>query len=160
MIVTLNKRSFKLKEPCLRDFKIILDVFTQPITADGLQVILDIFTLNSVPLAKVRTDEFELFFNAVKQLCKLTDDKKQGVSKPIDWGSVYAHLSASFGWTYDEIDTTMTMSRLDEYHLYMNHNPPVHQLVAADIGYEYKEQQSGNAFLKQCANRARLGTNE
>lgn len=161
MIVTLAGKDYRLKEPCFRDLKIILKAFSD-IKPASLQSILDVFTLESVPLKTVRENELEPFFEAVKQLCNLTasEPTKKG-SGSIDWGGLYAHLSATFGWTYDEIDATMTISRLEEYKDYMDRNPPVHQLAAWRFGYEYKEQESGNAFLRQCAKRANLGeTNE
>lgn len=158
MKVKLSGKVFDIQEPCLKHLKIIMRVLKDKPTEEGIQEIIDCFTGGKVELKKIKEGELELFMNAVVKMAGLAQDENAPhkithtkAAKPIDWGSVYAHLSACFGWTYDEIDNGMTLSKLQEYRPYMDKNPPVHQLVASYMGYEHKEAVSGADFLKRMA---------
>jgi hypothetical protein len=54
-----------------------------------------------------------------------------------DWDALYWRVIRQTGWTWQEVDTTMTMSRLAAMQENLNHSPAVESLVAAYLGYDY-----------------------
>jgi hypothetical protein len=45
------------------------------------------------------------------------------------------------GWSWDEIENTVTMQRLEALCRYWKKNPPVHKLFAAYVGYKPKDDE-------------------
>jgi hypothetical protein len=69
----------------------------------------------------------------------------------VDWGALYAHIATTTGWTYGEIDG-LTLPQVVELKTYWRENPPVHQLVAAYMGYKPPadpgQEQSGEGMAE------------
>jgi len=107
-------------------------------------------------LGAVSADELAVFIVAIPDLCGL-DPAKTGAQATGDdaFGQIYAHLAASYGWTYDYIDQHVTMSQLKDMSDYAKRNPPTHQLVAAYLGYEYQDKNAGSQFLAAIAAQAK-----
>jgi hypothetical protein len=42
----------------------------------------------------------------------------------------------STGWTWDHVESTVTMDRLTAFNSYWAKHPPIHHLVAGYMGYE------------------------
>jgi hypothetical protein len=56
--------------------------------------------------------------------------------KPIDWPGIYARIATTTGWTLDYIMDEVTLPRLRSLLRYWSEHPPVHELVAAFVGYK------------------------
>jgi hypothetical protein len=157
----------QLNEPVFKQLKIIISAYNQLANStdqsDHLSTItalLKAVTAEKISVTKLKTGELEQLLKALPELCQLSqvDDTKTG--KPFNWGDIYAHLSSCYGWTYDNIDNHMTLSRLHEYEAYQRENPPTHLLVKAYLGYEYHDQKAGNAFLATIAAQVKGATKQ
>lgn len=51
------------------------------------------------------------------------------------WGDIYTKLVMVTGWTWEYIDEFVTIPRLLEMSAYWRKSPPLHELVAAFVGY-------------------------
>lgn len=85
-------------------------------------------------LLRLKPTELSAFLTALPGDLGLEDNPKPASGDA--WGDLYAHLSASFGWEYDVIDRTMTLSKLKAMHGYLHNHPPTHLLVAAYLNYQ------------------------
>lgn len=161
MDITLGNKQVTVQEPVFKHLKIILKAYNR--LADELPdadkmaaidtMLASVFD-GKLKLKHLGADELSDFLAAVPKICGVdASDGKPSNGKPSGdhWGDIYAHLSACLGWTWDYIDNNMTMSRLDDYKNYWLKNPPVHQLVAAYLGYEYQDKQAGSQFLAAIA---------
>jgi hypothetical protein len=63
-------------------------------------------------------------------------------SDSADWDALYWQIIRTTGWTWEVVDTTMTLSRLTTMQEYLNASPLVDTLVAAYLGYEYSKPRS------------------
>ena len=161
LTLNLNGRPVTLAEPVFRQLKkalVAYNALAKAVNTDeqiaAINGLLAALVPELVTLNQLKDGELEAFLMAVPELCQLQPTSGQP-GKPVDWGTVYAHLSACYGWTYDDIDNHMTLSRLEEYRPYMQRNPPTHQLAAAYLGYEYQDPKAGNAFLAAIAAKAK-----
>lgn len=164
LTLNLKGRPVTLPEPVFKQLKIIISAYNTLATAtaadeqtDALNTLLTAATLQDMTVNLLKEGELTAFLTTIPTLCQL-ETGGEGSGKPVDWGSLYAHLSACYGWTYNDIDNHMTLSRLDEYRPYMQRNPPTHQLAAAYLGYEYQDPKAGNAFLAAIAAKAKAIT--
>lgn len=66
------------------------------------------------------------------------------------WGELYCLIIDRTGWTFEQIDQTMTLSRLKALNDYWQQHPPTNNLVAAYLGYEYEPADAGlSALIRQ-----------
>lgn len=140
----LNNKAYPYQEPVLRDLRRIIDLYNAIATAEPhrqaahIQAILNLLLGKQAPsVRRIATDDMVAFLVSLPGLLGLdgdTDDNGDG--EPATWGDTYAHLAMTLGWTYDNIDQTMTLSRLKEIQPYLRKNPATHQLVAAYLEYE------------------------
>lgn len=150
----LGRRDRQIKEPVFRQIRIIIAAYNQ--VADGdvsaqyaaLNTILAVLTNNAVKLKQLNQTELTDFLAALPTICGLKPVEAGGVKRDTDWGHIYFHLAATLGWDYDYIDNHMTLSRLEECRAYLDKHPPTHQLVAAYLGYEQKNKDEGQQFLR------------
>lgn len=163
--IVLQRKTYQVGELVFKQLRAIgaaYSVLAKASAADADKVAaLDsiIIALIGKPLklSRISAAEWQAFFSTLPKLCGLDDtDKLNKVSASKDnWGRVYAHLSACFGWDYDYIDNHMTLSRLKEYGDYIKDNPPVHQMVAAYLGVNNKAESAGEAYLAAMLHRAK-----
>jgi len=159
----LGRRDIDITEPVFRQLRLILAAYNQLSDADNAirikaaNTIVNELTLGKAKLSQVSAEEFKTLLEKLPEICGLKAVQKETTVKSIetDWGYIYAHLSMCLSWTYDYIDNNMTLSRLDEYRRYFLKHPPTHQLVAAYLGYEYKDKQEGSAFLRNILAQAK-----
>lgn len=175
MTVMLGGKSWEVVEPVFRDLKKIIaanDKLANPLLSPEhphlimliIRLLLPTYPLDKPwwwRLANWRTypspsaDELNAFIAAIPALCGLSPSKSVEPSGADPWGEIYAHVAASVGYTFEELDSTMTLSRLDALSAYWQKHPPVHLLKAAELGYEYKEKQSVKAFFDSIAGSMR-----
>lgn len=159
--ITLGGKIRQVPEPVFRQLRLIIPLYRQLATAsavDSRTLIIELLAIffEGQRLGRLANDEISAFIAAVPDLCGLTPSSESSTSGDDDWGSVYAHLSASLGWDYDYIDNHMMMSRLKEMAPYFKRNPPTHQLVVAFLGYEYQDPQDKvRQFFQSLASKAR-----
>jgi hypothetical protein len=156
--LTLAGREQVINEPCFKHLRLIIDAYAklsadsgEPEKLAAVEFILNTLAGNAIKLSKLSTTELIAFLQAVPDICGLKTVTGTNEKTKTDWGFLYAHLSACLGWTYDYIDNNMTLSRLNEYRGYWKTHPPTHQLVAAYMGYEAKDQNNGSQFLAALA---------
>ena len=106
----------------------------------------------------ITEQELKDLFEQIPKLFDLeaADPKKLSKGKADNWGELYAHLAASIGMNWDEIDNTMKLSRVKDMDEYWKRHPPTHMLKAAELGYEYKEKQSVKDFFDNIFANARM----
>lgn len=159
MIIKLAGRERELNEPVFRVLKKILLAYnllssnaSKSEKLIALQTLLDCLTNRKIKLKQLKKGELETLINAIPELCHLKPAPDNKGKLEINWGEIYIHLSVSCpGWTYDYIDNNMTLSRLEECQDYFKKFPPIHQMVAAYLGYESENKQQGNSFLAALA---------
>ena len=153
-------RERSISEPVFRKLRIILKAYDRLFELDcteidkvnDVEIILACLLDDLVKIRHLKDGELNALLNAMSDICGLKKTvSPDGKRADTDWGYIYAHLSACMGWTYDYIDNSMTLSRLEEYRHYMEKHPPTHQLVAAYLGYEHQEKQEGNSFFAAIA---------
>lgn len=161
--LSVGGRERDIAEPVFKQLRRIIAAYNQlasdcpdAVKIAAIEILLACLLDGKVKLKHLSNDELAALLQAIPAVCHLeTKAGTANAAQPIEWGNVYAHLSATFGWDYDYIDNHMTLSRLNEYRQYMTHHPPTHQLVAAYLGYEYQDKQAGNGFLKAIAAQAK-----
>lgn len=144
-----------MEEPVLHDLKLIITTYNalaacQTPADQGRHIthLLGLFFGQAAPsLNRISADELTAFLLAVPVACGLEQATGKSSGKPTDWGYLYAHLSASFGWTYDYIDRHIKMSQIKEMQGYMEAHPATHLLVAAYLGYEGPQHNAPQAFF-------------
>lgn len=155
----LAGRERSIAEPVFKQLRLIIQAYGR--LADktcsdaekikAVEIILACLLDESIKIKHLTHDELAALLQAIPNICGLKPVSSNTKNTGTDWGGIYAYLSGYFGWTYDYIDNHMTLSRLDEYQGYLKKHPPTHELVAAYLGYEYQDQQSGNGFLAAIA---------
>lgn len=159
MEVKLGGRLVDIPEPPFKKLKVILAAYgklSEHKDADQIGVIYTQLTGNIVPVTKLLEGELVELMRVAPQICHLQVFEPGSRSifagkrsdSAVDWDGIYAHLCASLGWTWDYIDNNMTLSRLEAMNEYWAENPPVHQLVAAYLGYKGSSKDSGKKFLE------------
>lgn len=160
--LVLAGRERDIAEPVFKSLRRIIAAYNR-LAGEGadadkvaaVETLLTHLLAGEVSLKQLTQGELSALLQAVPDICGLKPAPRQGVQPTDNWGDVYAHLSACCGWTYDYIDNHMTLSRLNEYRAYWSKHPPTHQLVAAYLGYEYQDKQSGSSFLAAIAAQAK-----
>ncbi len=150
LLITLN-RDYWIPEPVFRDLRRIIASYNaiahcQPgQQAAHIQRILSLLLGKQSPsLRAITPDQLADFLHQLPDTLGLEAAGDDNGSEPGTWGDTYAHLAMAMGWTYDNIDQTMTLSRLKELQPYLHKNPATHQLVAAYLGYEPKPTAEEN----------------
>lgn len=139
--ITLGWRKYTVKEPVFHDLRLILahyNALSAGNPVPHLKQILRLLLGKKAPNIRfINSNALKTFVQELPDLLGLEtiEDGKQADDKG-EWGDTYAHLALCFGWSYDNIDRTMTLSRLNELQPYLRNNPPTHQLVAAYLEYE------------------------
>ncbi|TAN71620.1 MAG: hypothetical protein EPN17_01020 [Methylobacter sp.] len=155
----LAGRERAIAEPVFKQLRRIIQAYgklADPACSDAekieaVKIILVCLLDESINIKRLAGDELGALLQAIPDICGLKPVSPGSKNTGTDWGGIYAYLSAYFGWTYDYIDNYMTLSRLNEYQGYLKKHPPTHELVAAYLGYEYQDKQSGNGFLAAIA---------
>lgn len=153
--LTLAGRECSIAEPCFKKLRLILAAYSRladPACFDvdkvkAVESILLYLLDKPISIKHLKNGELAALLQALPDLCGLKPVAANSKTGETRWGDLYAYLSAYFGWSYDMIDHQMTLSRLEEYRDYMQKHPPTHELLAAFMGYEYQDKQSGNSFL-------------
>lgn len=162
--IKLARKSFIIPELVFKKLRLLCSAYgllaqtdaTIAQQGDALNQILFALVGKPINYQRVSEAEWQSLFLAIPGLCGLENSATKGNASATDWGEVYAHLSACFGWDYDYIDNHMTLSRLKEYGEYLKQNPPLHQIAAAYCGLAHKEINEEAAFFKGMAKQARL----
>ncbi|MDD5276738.1 MAG: hypothetical protein PHR16_11750 [Methylovulum sp.] len=164
--VTLGGKARPVSEPPLGQVRRILKFYRQlaAVTGDDdaaaqerfklVNAILAVF-FGAMKLGRVTGAELSVFLNAVPDICGLEPAQAGTNTQDVDdFGTIYAHLAAAFGWDYATIDSQVKLSQLRDMSDYMKRNPPTHQLVAAYLGYEYlSPEEKMRRFFQQAISR-------
>jgi len=160
--VTLGGKAYPVDEPPLGQVRRILKLYRQlaAVTGDDaaaaqerlrlVNAILAVF-FGSMKLGRVTGAELSAFLNAIPAICGLEPAQVGADTRDTDdFGTIYAHLAATFGWDYATIDSQVKLSQLRDMSDYMKRNPPTHQLVATYLGYEYQSpEEKMRRFFQQ-----------
>lgn len=95
----------------------------------------------------ITQNEIHDFLQAVPSLCKLETVKTAQSTAKDPWGELYAFFACCNGYTWDQIDNTLTITRSEQIQDYWLHNPPEHIIQKAKIGYEYKPPKTLEEFF-------------
>jgi hypothetical protein len=155
----LAGKPVEVDEPVLKNLRKIIAAYNvlsrDAAMSEKVQAVETILAGLSIPLKlrQFKAGELEALLQALPDIChlKTTSDKASPPKGDIQWGELYAHLSMCFGWTYREIDEQVKLSQINEYQAYFEKFPPVHQLVAAYLGYEPEKKQDAKSFLANIA---------
>jgi hypothetical protein len=159
-IIILGGKEWVVPEPVFRDLKIILACLNRLNNKEAS----DVGILNDVQSILVRLlgerhvkkfrrycweawkiptpspDEITALLAVIPEICGLqasTATSSVSASKNDDWDALYWRVIRQTGWTWETVDTTMTMSRLAAMQENLNQSPAVESLVAAYLGYDY-----------------------
>jgi len=143
MLVTLANKDRLMREPVLRDLRLVIGHYNAIASATDSdsqqQHVANLLTLffgaSAPPLNRCSAEEMAAFLLAIPGVCGLEQAPGKTAGET-DWGALYAHLCATFGWEYHYVDGRLKLSQLKEMRGYMDGNPATHLLVAAYLGYE------------------------
>ena len=159
MRLVLGGKEWLINEPVFKDLKIILSCLNRlnkPASderlIDDVQLILSslIGEDNVKKFKRSRweawkipaptPEELAVLFAALPDLCGLqavTDSNATKSNTVDEWDALYWRIIRLTGWTWDTVDTTMTMSKLMALNESLNISPSTDSLVAAYLGYDY-----------------------
>jgi hypothetical protein len=115
--------------------------------ADDINLILALL-LGKAGLRKLRwrrptAAELQAFLAALPELCGLVAQRPGGGDDEVDtWDVLYWRVILLTGWTWAEVDQTMTMSKLRALDERLNVSPPVNELVASYLDYKPQRNTS------------------
>jgi len=161
--VTLGGKQWLIAEPVFKDLKVILAALNRlnnPHESD-FNLIADVQLIVSRVLGErhVRkfkhyrwqvwklpppsSDEITAMLSAIPALCGLqvaTSSPSSTTTKANDdWDALYWRVIRQTGWSWETVDTTMTMSRLSSLSESLNVTPSADSMIAAYLGYEYSK---------------------
>jgi hypothetical protein len=115
-------------------------------TADDINRILALL-LGKAGIRKLRwrrptAAELQAFLAAVPELCGLVAQRPGGGDAADAWDVLYWRIILLTGWTWAEVDQTMTMSKLQALDERLNVSPPVNELVASYLDYKPQRNTS------------------
>ena len=164
--IKLACRHFVINEPVFGTLKVLIPAFnrlqigTQSDKATILDVRLILALLLGPQIKKLHWFRRPSVAEIANLLQKLPDflQLEAIVSKPEApalsgaeaWDQLYCIIIDRTGWTFEQIDTTMTLSRLAAMNEYWQKHPPTNNLVAAYLGYEHEPEDAGlSALIRQ-----------
>ncbi|MCX7067335.1 MAG: hypothetical protein NTW85_06555 [Methylococcales bacterium] len=164
--VNLGGRSFIINEPVFKDLKNILAALNRlnnPSESDfnlvsDIQLILTSL-IGEDNVAKFKhfwwqvwklpppsSNEITALLAAIPAICGLqqhsTAGSQSSSNQSTDWDALYWRVIRQTGWTWETVDTTMTVSRLAALSESLNNAPTVDSLVAAYLGYDYSKPRT------------------
>ena len=163
--VILGGKTWAIAEPVFKDLKNILACLNRLNNpASDAQLIHDVQLILVSLLGERHVKKFQRFgweawkiptpnpeelaalFAAIPKICGLqTATATQSTTttdKANDWDALYWRVIRVTGWTWDTVDTTMTMSRLTAMQEHLNFSPSVDSLAAGYLGYEYSKPET------------------
>jgi hypothetical protein len=163
----LGGKSFVVDEPVFRELKIILAALNRlnnptysdfDLVADVQAIITALIGGDNV--AKFRRfcweawkiptpnpSEITALLAAIPAICGLqksssSNESSADAKQADDWDALYWRIIRQTGWTWETVDTTMTISRLNSLSESLNVTPSADSMIAAYLGYEYKKPES------------------
>jgi hypothetical protein len=163
--VVLGGKKRRLPEPVFGQLRRIIPLYnalpkTQDDQAAG-EIVLELLRVlfGAQKLGRVSGPELAELLRRLPDICGFeTGSHGKGDSDGSEFGYLYAHLAASFGWTYDYIDRHMTLRRFRECEAYWEKHPPTHWLAAAYLGYEGPRQQTAQQFFASLLATAKVAS--
>lgn len=162
MKLFFNKKAFEVHEPVLSVLKLVIPILNTLAKSEDdaeryrcVSSLLALLVNSKIKVNHLSAEELNAFLTAIPAICSLEKSKNGssgGKSFLESLSYLYAHLSSSFGWTYETIDKTMTISKVNEYKQYLEDNPPLHLLGAAFMGYERKQQVAVEDIMRNVMN--------
>jgi len=142
----------RLNHPTDSDFNLVADIqliLTSLIGADNVKKFKR-FRWEAWKIPTPSPEEITALLAAIPDICGLqtrsanlgSSDANQGLDSCSDWDALYWRVIRQTGWTWEAVDTTMTISRLSALSESLNHSPTVESLVAAYLGYEYSKPEA------------------
>jgi len=168
--VTLGGKNWRIEEPVFKILRQTIELYrqladpNQPEDIQGQVVIAMMRLLIPDPrlfpsvwykLRHFRTikpftgAEIADFLAAIPIICKLQTVTAAEATAKDPWGEIYAFYACCNGYTWDEIDNTMTLSRSELLQDYWLHNPPEHIIQKAKVGYQYKKLDTVGEFFRK-----------
>jgi hypothetical protein len=152
--VVLGGRRFAVEEPVFGALKQIVLAYNRLTleldrparqVADDINLILALL-LGKAGIRKLRwrrptAAELQTFLAALPELCGLVAQRPGG-DEADTWDVLYWRIILLTGWTWAEVDQTMTMSKLKALDERLNVSPPVNELVAAYLDYKPQRNTS------------------
>jgi hypothetical protein len=163
---SLGGQPFIIKEPVFRDLKNILSALNRlnnptdsdfDLVADIQLILVSLLGEHHVnrfkhfwwqvwKLPPPNTTEITALLAAIPDICGLQQHSTGGSysssNQSTDWDALYWRVIRQTGWTWEIVDTTMTVSRLSALSESLNNAPAVESLVAAYLGYEYSRPRT------------------
>jgi hypothetical protein len=159
MDIQLGGKKFDVQEPVFRDLKIILTALNRlnnPNSKDfnllaDMQIILTCligerhvknfrrYCWEAWKIPAPSSEELLTLLNAIPEICGLTTSSSQSSEKSDDWNALYWRVARVTGWTFSQIDTEMTLSKLTALSEHLAEKPLTDDLVAAYLGYDYQK---------------------
>ena len=159
----LGGKPFLIKEPAFRELRIILSAVNRlnnPADSDAnlltdIQLILSsligddhVTTFKHYrwqvwKLPPPSSDEITAMLSAIPTLCGLqvatASPSTTTTNANDDWDALYWRVIRQTGWSWETVDTTMTLSRLSSLSESLNVTPSADAMIAAYLGYEYSK---------------------
>jgi hypothetical protein len=166
--ILLGGKKWVVSEPVFKDLKVILAALNRlnnPHNSDfnliaDIQLIL-ISLLGERHVRKFKRycwdawkiptpspDEITALLAVIPDICGLQQSVSTSASTDAinrvstDWDALYWRVIRVTGWSWETVDTTMTMSRLTAMQENLNESPTTDTLVAAYLGYEYSKPRT------------------
>jgi hypothetical protein len=170
----LGGKPFVINEPVFKDLRIILTALNRlnhPDSSDfnlvaDVQLILTAliggdnvrkfrrYSWEAWKIPAPNPEEMTAMLAAIPEICGLQKSSLSNgstSSESNDWDALYWRIIRQTGWTWETVDTMMTISKLNALSESLNMTPAVESLVAAYLGYEYVKtetlQDKIDAFL-------------
>lgn len=161
LIVKLAGRDFTIEEPVFGVLKVLIPAFNRLQTGaqSDRAMCADLWLIMSLLLGwqikKLHWFRRPSVADIANLLQKLPDflelepntGNAKKTSKYDSWDELYCIIIDRTGWTFEQIDRTMTLSRLAALNDYWQEHPPTNNLVAAYLGYKYEPADGGIADL-------------
>jgi hypothetical protein len=157
----LGGKPFVINEPVFKDLKQILAALNRlNQLADDANLVADIQIILTCLIGEANVAKFRRFcweawkipapspeelltlLNALPEICGLTTSTSQSSEKSDDWDALYWRVARVTGWTFSQIDTEMTLSRLTALSEHLAEKPLTDDLVAAYLDYEYQKPRT------------------
>lgn len=162
--LVLGGKVFPVSEPCFRDLRLILNALNQlnsnpddQVMTESLQIIMTAligednvkkfrrFCWEAWKIPAPNSDELTAMIKAAPEICGLIPSQNTSDNKTLandDWDSLYWRVIRSTGWSWQQVDTEMTLSRLTALSEHLLERPLTDDLVAAYLGYEYNKPRT------------------
>lgn len=154
---------YKICEPAFGKLELVIHYYNALATTDNeerrvhcISQLIFILVSDKVKIQRISTAELIAFLELIPKACGLEQPQaKSDTSKDKGLDFIYGHLAACFGWTFDNIAQTMTMTRLKRLTPYLESHPATHIIAAAALGFEKKDQDTLHKTLHAIADKAR-----